>query len=126
MKKPINTFIAATLVACATFSLPSLAGEQHMNISNKEKAVALLNSIETGNSKAIGYVNPEKYIQHNLSVGDGLSGFGAVLQALPKGSAKVNVVRVFEDGEYVFTHTDYNFFGQQKLVLTYLDSKKVK
>lgn len=82
-----------------------------MNISNKEKAVALLNSIETGDQTAVSYVNPKDYTQHNLAVGDGLAGFGAVLQALPKGSAKVNVVRSFQDGDYAFTHTDYNFFG---------------
>jgi len=82
-----------------------------MNLSNKEKAVAVLNSIETGDQAAIGYINPTEYTQHNLSIGDGLSGFGAALQALPKNSAKVNVVRSFTDGNYVFTHTDYNFFG---------------
>jgi len=82
-----------------------------MSISNKERAVALLNSIETGDQAAIGYVNADKYIQHNLTVGDGLAGFGAVLQALPEGSARVNVIRVLEDGDYVVTHTDYNFFG---------------
>ncbi|MFO0206413.1 MAG: hypothetical protein ACK54L_09755, partial [Betaproteobacteria bacterium] len=27
------------------------------------------------------------------------------------GSAKVNTVRVFQDGEFVFAHTEYNFFG---------------
>ncbi len=82
-----------------------------MSVKNKEKAVALLNSIETGDQTAIEYVNAEKYTQHNLTVGDGLAGFGEVLQALPKGSARVNVARVFEDGEFVFAHTDYNFFG---------------
>ncbi len=85
--------------------------ENAMNLSNKEKAVALLNSIQTGDQTAVSYVHPTRYTQHNLSVGDGLAGFGAVLQALPKGSAKVNVVRSFQDGDYVFTHTDYNFFG---------------
>ena len=80
-------------------------------MSNKEKAIALLNSIQSGDQAAIGYVNAEEYTQHNLSVGDGLAGFGAALQALPEGSARVNVVRSFEDGNYVFTHTDYNFFG---------------
>lgn len=79
--------------------------------TNTEKAVALLNSIETGDSSAIAYVNPNHYVQHNLSVADGLAGFGEVLQALPKNSAKVNVVRSFQDGNYVVTHTDYNFFG---------------
>ena len=72
---------------------------------------ALLKSIETADSAAVAAVNPDNYIQHNLAVGDGLAGFGAVLQALPKGSARVNTVRVFQDAPFVFSHTDYNFFG---------------
>ncbi|MEO8515358.1 MAG: hypothetical protein ABI426_01370, partial [Flavobacterium sp.] len=44
-------------------------------------------------------------------VADGLAGFGALLQALPKGSAKVNTVRAFQDGDFVFAHTEYDFFG---------------
>lgn len=82
-----------------------------MKLSNKEKAVALLESIETGNPAPTGFVNPKKYIQHNLAVGDGLEGFGQILKQLPKGSAKVKVVRAFQDGDHVFTHTEYNFFG---------------
>ena len=42
---------------------------------------------------------------------DGIEGFVAVLKQLPKDSAKVNTVRVFQDGDFVFAHTDYNFFG---------------
>jgi len=82
-----------------------------MEISNKEKVVALLKSIETGAQGPVGYINPNKYIQHNLGVADGLAGFGALLQQLPPNSAKVNTVRAFEDGDFVFTQTDYNFFG---------------
>ncbi len=80
-------------------------------ITNKEKVVALLKSIETGDSEPSSYINPDKYIQHNLSVADGLEGFGEVLAQLPPNSARVNTVRAFEDGDFVFTHTDYNFFG---------------
>ncbi len=80
-------------------------------MSNKQKVVELLKAIETGATEAVGYINPNKYIQHNLGAADGLAGFGALLKALPPGSAKVNTVRAFEDGNYVFTHTDYNFFG---------------
>jgi predicted SnoaL-like aldol condensation-catalyzing enzyme len=80
-------------------------------MTKKEKVVALLKSIETGATEPAGYINPNKYIQHNLAVADGLAGFGAVLQALPPNSAKANTVRAFEDGDFVFTHTDYNFFG---------------
>ncbi len=85
--------------------------EEKMEISNREKVVALLKSIETGDQSAVAYVNPEKYIQHNLSVADGLAGFGEVLKQLPPNSAKANTVRAFQDGDFVFTHTDYNFFG---------------
>ncbi len=80
-------------------------------MSNREKAVQLLRSIETGDAGPVAYVNPNKYTQHNLGVADGLAGFGALLQQLPKGSAKVNVVRAFSDGDFVFTHTEYDFFG---------------
>jgi len=82
-----------------------------MEMTNKDKALALLKSIETGEAGPVAYVNPEKYIQHNLGVGDGLEGFGTLLSMLPQGSAKVNTVRAFEDGDFVFTHTEYDFFG---------------
>ncbi|MEM9081131.1 MAG: nuclear transport factor 2 family protein [Verrucomicrobiota bacterium] len=89
----------------------SAAESKDMKVSNKEKVVQLLKSIETGDAGPIAYINPNKYIQHNLAVGDGLAGFGEVMKALPEGSAKANTVRVFEDGDYVFAHTEYNFFG---------------
>ena len=82
-----------------------------MSTHPKTQVADLLKSIETGASAPAAVVNPGKYIQHNLAVGDGLAGFGAVLQALPQGSAKVNTVRVFQDGDLVFAHTEYNFFG---------------
>ena len=79
--------------------------------SKKVKVIELLKSIETGNAEPVAYINPTQYIQHNLAVGDGLSGFGEVLSQLPKGSAKVEVIRAFEDGNYVFAQTKYDFFG---------------
>jgi predicted SnoaL-like aldol condensation-catalyzing enzyme len=80
-------------------------------IDHKQQVVNLLKSIETGESKALAYINPEKYIQHNLAVGDGLAGVTTLFESLPKGSTKVNTVRVFQDSDFVFAHTDYNFFG---------------
>lgn len=85
----------------------------NMELTNKEKAVALLNSFNTGDQTPISYINPNKYIQHNLSVGDGLAGFGEIMQHMPPQGFKANVVRAFEDGDYVFTHTEYDFFGPQ-------------
>lgn len=102
----LTVLTAATLTACE-------AGKQenNMEVSNKQKVTALLKSIETGATEPVAYINPNNYIQHNQAVADGLAGFGALLQQLPAGSAKVNTVRVLQDGDYVMAHTDYNFFG---------------
>ena len=101
------------LSSCSTNrnSISNSKKTNKMEISNKEKVVSLLKAIETGTTEPVGYIDPNKYIQHNLGIADGLAGFGALLQALPPNSAKVNTVRAFQDGDFVFTHTDYNFFG---------------
>lgn len=104
-------FIITVLTMASFISCEADNNEIKMKLSNKDKVVALLKSIETGATEPIGYINPNKYIQHNQAVGDGLAGFGALLQQLPKGSAKVNTLRVFGDGNFVIAHTDYNFFG---------------
>jgi predicted SnoaL-like aldol condensation-catalyzing enzyme len=103
--------ISAFLLVNCSADVTQTQKENVMSINQKAQVTALLKSIESGDAAPVAYINPKRYIQHNLAVGDGLAGFGAVLQALPKGSAKVNTVRVFQDGDYVFAHTDYNFFG---------------
>jgi len=97
--------------ACASTTSAQSNPENSMTSNPKQSVSALLKSIETGDSKPVGIINPEKYIQHNLVVADGLAGFGALMQLLPKDSARVNTVRLFQDGEFVFSHTDYDFFG---------------
>src|SRR5947209_17651691 len=117
MKNPLTSrlavaaFALAVLAGCASANLISQSKEKPPMTQQKQQVVALLKAIETGDPAPVAVINPSKYIQHNLSAADGLAGFGALLQALPKGSAKVNTVRVFQDGDFVFAHTDYNFFG---------------
>jgi len=117
MKKSITAVAALiALSACSQSEsknkpLNSEKMEIKTELSNKHKAISLLKSIETGAQEPVGYINPEKYIQHNLGVADGLAGFGALLSQLPANSATVNTVRSFQDGDFVFTQTDYNFFG---------------
>lgn len=113
MKNLILTLLIATsMMACANEKNQETTKKgEKMELTNKQKVKALLKSIETGAQEPIGYINPNKYIQHNQGVADGLAGFGAVLQQLPEGSTKVNTYRIFEDGNYVIAHTDYNFFG---------------
>ncbi len=108
------SILLISLGACnnqSTKSLQTKNKTEKMELSNKEKAVALLTSLETGDQTPVSYINANKYIQHNLAVGDGLAGFGEVLQNAPEGGFKANVVRSYEDGDYVFTHTVYDFFG---------------
>ncbi len=107
----LGMFIAFSLSACADNSL--IANKESDMKTKKEKVIELLNSIESGENEPVGYINPNKYIQHNLSIGDGLEGFGEVIKQLPKDSTKVEVLRAFEDGDFVFTHTKYNFFGEK-------------
>jgi predicted SnoaL-like aldol condensation-catalyzing enzyme len=117
MKQFITSVAILLMVSsCATTqkenkTLNTRKMETKTELSNEQKVVALLKSIETGETEPVGYINPIKYIQHNLAVGDGLAGFGEVMQALPSNSAKANTVRIFQDGDFVFAHTEYNFFG---------------
>lgn len=104
------------LLSILGFSLLGLTNcsdddDNEQAVSNEEKVVAVLKSIETGDSEPIAYINSDQYTQHNQTIADGLAGFGAALAELPEGSARVKTVRVFQDGDYVFAHTDYNFFG---------------
>ena len=79
--------------------------------TKREQVRALLKSLETGEQAPVAVINPQKYIQHNLDVADGLAGFGAFLSEIPPGSIKVNTVRIFSDGDYVFAHSEYNLLG---------------
>ena len=82
-----------------------------MELNRKQKIVNLLNSLESGDTAPIAYFNQEKYTQHNLSIADGFAGFGELLKNKPEQGFKVNVVRSFQDGDFAFTHTEYDFFG---------------
>ena len=112
MKKILFAAAAAlTMAACGNKQVQN--NEVAAELTNQEKALAVLKAIETGDTVAIGYINAEKYTQHNLTVADGLDGFGTALARLadfPE-KAKVNTVRAFEDGDFVVLQTDYNFFG---------------
>ncbi|WP_286240578.1 nuclear transport factor 2 family protein [Neptuniibacter halophilus] len=102
--------ILASALASLTLITP-LATAGTADLSPRQQVVELLKSIETGDPAPAAVINPEQYIQHNLAVADGLAGFASLLQALPPGSARADTRRAFQDGDYVFTHTEYDFFG---------------
>lgn len=80
-------------------------------MTNKEKTVALLKALETGDPEPMSVISRSQYIQHNLTAKDGFSGLKELLGIIPPNSVKVNTLRVFQDGDYVFAHTEYDFFG---------------
>jgi predicted SnoaL-like aldol condensation-catalyzing enzyme len=116
MRSPFSRHFSAIAVLATAVAVAACGSTQHhyqgknMSSNQKQQAVDLLKSIESGDPVPVSYINPDKYIQHNLGAADGLAGFKALLQ-ISKGNAKVNTMRVFEDGDMVFTHTDYDFFG---------------
>ncbi len=75
----------------------------------KEQICSLLKGIETGDPEAVTVVNEGKYIQHNPLTREGNVGLAELFKRLAKTSPRVEIVRVFEDGDYVFAHTDYDF-----------------
>ncbi len=101
-KSSLTKIVNQSVMAAGILSVAacSTAGTDSQLLSNKDKAVAVIASIETGAKEPIGFINPEKYIQHNLAVADGLAGFGEVMQMLPEGSARAKVVRAFQDGDF--------------------------
>lgn len=84
-----------------------------MTMAKKDQIRALLKSIETGDPKSVAVVNEAKYIQHNPQTHEGSEGLAALFLRLSKTSPKVNIVRAFEDGDYVFAHTEYDFASRR-------------
>lgn len=107
----IRHIAAAGIALCFAAASASTPAQENQMSTQEQQVVALLKSIETGDPAPASVVHPDKYIQHNLAVADGLAGFAELLAQLPPGSAKVNTVRVFQDGDFVFAHTEYDFFG---------------
>ena len=80
-----------------------------MTSDRKSQIRALLKGIETGDPESVSVVNPDRYIQHNPQTHEGSEGLAALFARLAKTSPRVEVVRAFEDGDFVFAHTEYEF-----------------
>ncbi len=81
--------------------------------SKIEKIHALLKSIETGDPGPVAVVDEAKYIQHNPQTHEGSEGLVLLFKRLSKTNPTVNMVRGFEDGDFVFAHMEYDFAGRK-------------
>jgi len=77
--------------------------------SKKEQICAFLKGIETGDPKSVEIVDENQYIQHNPLTKTGNVGLAELFARLSKTNPHVEIVRAFEDGDFVFAHTDYDF-----------------
>lgn len=80
-----------------------------MTISKVDQIKALLKSIETGDPEPIQVVDQTRYIQHNPQTHEGSEGLETLFKRLSQTNPRVNIVRAYEDGDYVFAHTEYDF-----------------
>ena len=82
-------------------------------MTNKEKALALINTFASGDSEKAKELLAPGYIQHNLAYGTGADAFVGSVAYLASAPVKttVNNIRAFEDGDKVFLQTAYNFAG---------------
>ena len=80
-----------------------------MTQKRKDAICTLLKGIETGDPASVAVVNEAKYIQHNPQTHEGSEGLAALFKRLAQTNPRVNIVRIFSDGDYVFGHTEYDF-----------------
>lgn len=80
-----------------------------MTSKRKDQIHALLKGIESGDPASVTVVNEAKYIQHNPGTHEGSEGLAALFKRISQTSPRVNIVRIFEDGDYIFGHTEYDF-----------------
>jgi len=81
-----------------------------MELSNRDKAEAIQNSIETETLAEVGLINPNSYKQHNPHVATGLQAILGLHDQMPMDKVYTNVVRKFQDGDIGFVHVDYFLF----------------
>lgn len=86
---------------------------QQAEQSQTEKALALINTFATGDTKTARSLLADGYIQHNLAYGTGADAFVGSVEYLASAPVKTTVqnIRAFEDGDKVFLQTIYNFAG---------------
>lgn len=112
MISPVLTGCGTTTAPTPSSSAPAAVSQpqQHSNI---DTALALINSFASGDTTLAENNLTEDYIQHNLAYGTGRDAFISSVEYLASAETKTTVknIRAFEDGDYVFLQTIYNFAG---------------
>lgn len=84
-------------------------GRVTMHSTRRDGIRKLLKGIESGDPESVVVVNEAKYVQHNPMTREGSEGLAELFKRLSQTSPRVVVHRIFEDGDYVFGHVEYDF-----------------
>jgi predicted SnoaL-like aldol condensation-catalyzing enzyme len=77
-----------------------------MSTTEVEKVVSTLRGLASRNVElTTKHVNPSKFIEHNPTAADGIEGLRNEVRQLRE-DHRLEVVRAFQDGSYVFTQTE--------------------
>lgn len=108
----MKKILATVLTAAMALTIPTAMAE-NAEMTNTEKALALIGTFASGDADLAASLLKEDYIQHNLAYGTGRDAFVGSVQYLASAPMKTTVenIRAFEDGDYVFLQTVYNFAG---------------
>ena len=112
IRDPNLIYVGQTLQLPDQSSIDNTTGEE-TEMTNIEKAITLIGTFASGDTDTARKLLDENYIQHNLAYGTGEDAFVSSLEYLASAPVKttVNNIRAFEDGDYVFLQTVYNFAG---------------
>ena len=101
------------IVLTLALALTALTAFAETEQTNTEKALALIGTFASGDAGLAASLLKEDYIQHNLAYGTGRDAFVGSVQYLASAEVPTTVenIRAFEDGDYVFLQTIYNFAG---------------
>lgn len=101
------TYLIAVLAFALTVA--SCNNAEKKELTNKEKVKELLLTFNNGDQEPLKYINPEKYIQHNLGASDGVEGLKNLVAQLSQTKPSVNTVRMISDGDFVVAQTEYGY-----------------
>jgi predicted SnoaL-like aldol condensation-catalyzing enzyme len=79
-----------------------------MTTNRKNLICGLLKGVAAGDPESVAVVNESSYIQHDPQTPDGIDGMTAMRDRLADIGPGLNIVRVFEDGDFVFVHAEYD------------------
>lgn len=102
-----SVFLGNQGYACRTFT--DSGRNTKLSMKRTDLIRKLLKGIETGDPEAAAVVSEDQYIQHNPQTREGGPGLAALFAKISKTNPRVNIVRAFEDGHFVFGHTEYDF-----------------